>query len=63
MRENMNRYVKGYLKDPTFEGHWKESPSTVDELITSHQFYKNKDGLLVRTSSPGDGKALKGWQT
>src|SRR5258708_5255122 len=45
-RENMNRNIKGYLKDPTFEGHWKESPSTVDELIMGQWFYKNKDSLL-----------------
>ena len=45
-RGNVNRYVEGYLKDPSLEGHWKESLSTADQLLASRRYYKDKDGLL-----------------
>jgi len=46
MRGSINRYIEGYLRDPTLKGHWKESPSTADKLIVNCWFYKNEDGLL-----------------
>ncbi len=46
MRGSINRYIEGYLRDPTLKGHWKESPLTADKLIVNCQFYKNEDSLL-----------------
>src|SRR5260370_42279537 len=39
-------YIKGYLQDPAFEGHWRAGLSTADELVMTHWYYKDEDGLL-----------------
>src|SRR5260370_31619202 len=39
-------YIKGYLQDPAFEGHWRAGLSTADELVMTHQYYKDEDSLL-----------------
>src|SRR5260370_12199324 len=39
-------YIKGYLQDPAFGGHWRASLLTADELVMTHQYYKDEDGLL-----------------
>src|SRR5260370_33195210 len=39
-------YIEGYLQDPAFEGHWRASLSTADELVMTHRYYKDEDGLL-----------------
>src|SRR5260370_17688586 len=46
VRGNISQYINGYLQDPAFEEHWKASPLTADELIATHQYYKDKDSLL-----------------
>src|SRR5260370_26677901 len=45
-RGAVHQYIKGYLQDPAFEGHWRASLSTADKLVVTHQYYKDKDGLL-----------------
>ena len=45
-RGAIHQYIVGYLRDSTFEEHWRASLSTVDELVMTHWYYKNKDGLL-----------------
>src|SRR5260370_5715002 len=42
----IHQYIKGYLQDPAFEGHWRASLSTADELVATHWYYKDEDGLL-----------------
>src|SRR5260370_33790454 len=42
----IHRYIEGYLQDPAFEGHWRASLLTADELVTTHWYYKDEDGLL-----------------
>src|SRR6266850_2260890 len=39
-------YIEGYLRDSAFKEHWRASLSTVDELVMTHQYYKDEDGLL-----------------
>src|SRR5260370_16137594 len=45
-RGAIHRYIEGYLRDSIFKEHWRASLSTVDELVMTHQYYKNEDGLL-----------------
>src|SRR5260370_3835708 len=42
----IHQYIEGYLQDPAFEGHWRAGLSTADELVMTHWYYKDKDGLL-----------------
>ena len=45
-RGAIHQYIEGYLRDPAFKEHWRASLLTVDELVTTHQYYKDEDGLL-----------------
>src|SRR5260370_30598643 len=45
-RGAIHPYIEGYLQDPAFEEHWRASLLTADELVVTHWYYKDEDGLL-----------------